>query len=165
MAQTNYQGFLPQASLADELSRLISDPRTQSAITSITLRDGTSVQLNPKRKYCDICENFLVDGDLLDVHKLSCRATCKLHNLVEPNCVRGTYKGVEAKALDHAVDPTYTYTCCFMEKCNSPERIPSGWTNMEIMEHVIRSHTQDCLGNGERQQLLQGIRRTQRRPT
>jgi hypothetical protein len=169
MEHANYQGFPPQTSLAHELINLMSDPRTQNAIASVKLAGGHLVELNSQRQQCDVCKNFLANQKSHDDHKIRCHAICKQHKLFEPVPLTQILffkdPGVIArKALDHATDPTYVHTCCFVEGCSYPERIPSGWTNLEIMQHVIMSHTGNCLKPEERQRLLQGFNRPQRRP-
>jgi hypothetical protein len=164
MAHINYQGFPPHASLADEPSKLISDPRIQNAILSVRLADGILVQVKPQRQQCDKCKSFSVEDKLLAEHKAICHIICKLHKLAEIVPLGRDWRDeAKRKALDNAVDPTYTHTCCFVVWYNSAERVPSGWNNLEITEHVIREHTHGCLDDMERQQLLQGFRRTQRR--
>jgi len=176
MSYTTYQGLPPQPSLGDELSKLISDPRTQNAISSVRLADGTLVALNPQRQQCDTCKSFLADKKSLDAHKQRCHSTCRQHNLFETVSLMPDTRylssppqikiprDIAQKALDHAIDPAYTHACCFVKDCNFPERVPSGWNNMEIMRHVIVSHTDQCLKPEERQRLLQRFNRTQRRP-
>jgi len=176
MAHANYPSAPQQTSLSNELSQLISDPRMQNAISSVRLANGTLVELNPQRQQCDSCKSFLADKASLEAHKLSCHNTCRQHKLFEPvsleRCVDlRTHDTLELKslqeiaqrALDHATDPAYDHTCCFVEGCIHPEKIPSGWNNIEIMKHVIVSHTDHCLDSGGRQALLQGFNRPQRR--
>jgi hypothetical protein len=177
MAYANYPSAPQQTSLSNELSQLISDPRMQNAISSVRLANGSLVQLNPQRQQCDTCKNFLADKASLEAHKLSCHSICRQHKLFEPVplalcIIPRTHATQELKspqiicqkALDHATDPAYDHTCCFVEGCIHPERIPSGWDRLEIMEHVIRSHTTALLSNEQRQSLLQGFRRPQKRP-
>lgn len=83
MAFANPQFAPPPTSLVDELSKLISDPRTKVAITSITLRDGTIVELNPNRQQCRVCKNFIAVEPLPYGHKDRCHRTCKQHTLFD----------------------------------------------------------------------------------
>jgi hypothetical protein len=174
MDHTNYQGFPPSTSLAHELINLMSDPRTQNAIASVKLAGGHLVELNPQRRQCDVCKNFLANQKSHDDHKECCYATCKQHKLFEPVPLTQRWMSYHIpvgskdpsvtarKVLDHAADPSYVHTCCFVEGCNYPERIPSGWDNLEIMEHVIISHTEALLNDQQRTSLLQGFRRPQK---
>jgi len=167
MASINPRSAPPQTSLADELSKLISDSRTQNAISSVRLADGTVVVLNPQRQQCDICKHFLDGGQSPSANKRSCHIICRQHKLFEPVSLN-SYSSIKdqteiaRKALDHATDPAYSHHCCFVKDCKFPERIPSGWGNFEIMQHVIVSHTDACLGPKERQALLQGFKRLQK---
>lgn len=177
MDHTNYQGSPPSTSLAHELINLMSDPRTQNAIASVKIAGGHLVELNPQRQQCDVCKNFLANQKSHDDHKERCHATCKQHKLfdsvplIESYAPYGIHSGVfhkefgviARKALDHATDPTYVHTSCFVDGCSYPERIPSGWQNLEIMRHVIMAHTGNCLNPQERESLLQGFNRPQRK--
>lgn len=153
MAYTNYQGLPPQTSLADELSKLISDPRTQNAISSITLRDGTTVQLNPERHQCPTCKTLFADKKSHgDDHK-HCFVVCAVH---EQYATGGWYSGAEP-ALNHATNPAFSHTCCFVSRCNSRYRIANGWSNLDIIQHVIMDHTH--LNDRAKQEMLVGTRR------
>lgn len=171
MASANPRTAPPPMSLVDELSKLISDPRTKDAIIPIKLRDGTIVELKPERQQCGECKIFLADEKALSAHRLCCHSTCKQHKLFDTVSWEFTVNGspiktpwkVAQKALDHATDPTYIHACCFVEGCSYPERIPSGWQNLEVMEHVIRSHTGVLLNDQQRMRLLQGFRRPRKR--
>lgn len=49
--------------------------------------------------------------------------------------------GIARLTLDHATDPTYEHTCCFVSGCESRYRVASGWSNLDIIQHVIAAHS------------------------
>ncbi|KAM0715741.1 hypothetical protein Q7P37_008255 [Cladosporium fusiforme] len=146
MAYPNNQGFPLQTSLADELSKLISDSSTQNVISSVKLADGTVVQLNPQRRQCDICKTFLADDKSLRVHEAGCYSICQVHKSfgrVQPDGItmNGRAKDIERLTLDHVHNPTYDHSCYFVSGCRSRYRVASGWTNLDIVRHVIIDHS------------------------
>lgn len=153
MFYTNYQGLSAQPSLADELSKLISDPRTQNAIASITVRDGTTtVQLNAERHQCSTCKASFANKKSHDDHARLCRVLCAVHE----QYVCG-YSLKWDMLLTHAVNPGFSHTCCFYESCQSRYRIAKGWSNLDIIQHVIMDHTH--LDKKEKEEMLMGTRR------
>lgn len=153
MSYTNYQGLPAQPSLADELSKLISDPRTQNAIASITVRDGTTtVQLNAERQQCLTCKALFVDKGSKDEHERTCHVLCVVH---EQCAYRFNLKSEHV--LNHATNPAFSHTCCFVEDCRSRYRIANGWSNLDIIQHVIIDHTN--LDKRVKEEMLMGTRR------
>jgi uncharacterized C2H2 Zn-finger protein len=140
MAQTTCHNCPPQPSLADQLSQLISDPRAQNAITSITLRDGTSIQLNPERLKCPTCDALLANKKSLDAHRDACYMICEVHKLIGTKDPKKTANGIPSRQLAHATNPTYSHSCCFVSSCRSRYRVANGWSNLDIIQHVIVAH-------------------------
>jgi hypothetical protein len=146
MAQANRHNCPTQPSLADQLSQLLSDPKAQNAITSITLRDGTSIQLNPERQQCPTCDAMLADSESLDAHRAACYVICEVHKVTGTKDPKMPANGIPSRVLAHVTNPTYSHSCCLVSSCRSRYIVAHRWSNLDIVQHVISTHVSRDIG-------------------
>jgi hypothetical protein len=155
MAHSGYQGSSPQLSMADEPSRLISDPRTQHAVSSITLKDGTTIQLNQRRMCCRTCGIAFANENTRSAHEMNCSDVCEAHRVTQAYSRLGL-DSLESEQIAHVTNPQYTHSRCVFSMCGSQYRATDGWSNKEIVEHTIMTHS--SLDEKEKFSYVQRIR-------